>query len=330
MKVVTVLKATGAVAACAAALLLLAAAWILRGPIIISGSPSAAAGMVSEDLLRSSVRTLCSDLAPRDYLSPSNLDRAADWIARRFRAAGLSVSEHAFPFGKYTYRNVLATREGADPRRGLVIIGAHYDTCGPHPGADDNASGVAVLLELVRTLPPERPACTQVFAAFVNEEPPFFGGDDMGSAHYARALQRDHARVELMVALDLVGYFSDEPGSQAFPLPGLRLLYPGRGDFIAVVGDLGAGRWIRAVKKGMRSAGSIPVYSFRGPSSVPGIDWSDHLSFRKLGMPGVLVTDTAFLRNPNYHSPHDTPDTLDYGRMAGVVRALHGVLRAAD
>ena len=136
--------------------------------------------------------------------------------------------------------------------------------------------------------------------------------------------------VHLMIALDMVGYFSDEPGSQRFPLAGLGLLYPDAGNFITVVGDLGAGRWIRSVKRGMRSAGTIPVYSFRGPSSVPGVDWSDHQPFRRRGLPGVLVTDTSFLRSPHYHRSTDTIETLDFRRMAAVVGALHGALVGAD
>ena len=152
--------------------------------------------------------------------------------------------------------------------------------------------GVAVLLELAGTLP---------------EAPP--------------------RRTQLFVALDLVGYFSDEPGSQTFPLPLLRLYYPSRGDFIAVVGDLTAGRPIKRVKRGMRSLAGIPVLSFRAPRAIPGFDWSDHYWFREHGFAAVLVTDTAMLRNPNYHRSTDLPDTLDFARMAEVVQGLHGVLQ---
>jgi hypothetical protein len=133
-----------------------------------------------------------------------------------------------------------------------------------------------------------------------------------------------------MVALDLVGYFSDEPGSQRFPLPGLRWLYPNRGNFVAVIGDLGAGPWIRRVKREMRSTRSIDVHSFRAPAALAGVDWSDHYSFRKLGLPGVLVTDTAFMRYPHYHTALDTPDQLDYARMAQLVVALHALFLDAD
>jgi Zn-dependent M28 family amino/carboxypeptidase len=300
---------------------------LARGPAVFRLPPAPGRRSVSVERLEASVLRLCGDLAPRNFTAPESLERCADWIASRFRRAGLDVRAQRYSIREGEFRNVLGVRPGTDPSRGLTIVGAHYDAFfQAPPGADDNASAVAVLLELADTLPEEPPRGTQVFAAFVNEEPPFFSGPDMGSARYARSLAEEGARVELMIALDLVGYFSDEPGSQSYPAGLLRPFYPSRGDFIAVVGDLGAGRWIRRVKRGMRSAGTIPVRSFRGPRLIPGIDWSDHYWFRRLGLPGVLVTDTAYLRNPNYHLPSDTPETLDYERMAALVQALHGVL----
>jgi hypothetical protein len=149
----------------------------------------------------------------------------------------------------------------------------------------------------------------------------------MGSYRFARQLRDAGVPVDLMVSLEMVGYFRDERGSQKFLLPGMGLLYPREGNFIAVVGDLRSGRWIRKVKERLGATGAIPVYSFRGPSFIPGVDWSDHWGFRRLGLPGVMVTDTAFLRNPHYHQSSDTPDTLNYARMADVVRAVHGLLR---
>jgi Zn-dependent M28 family amino/carboxypeptidase len=310
-----------AVAALATLLLL------VRGPAVIRLPDGFERRPVSAERIEADVRTLCSDLSPRSYANTANLDRAADWIADRFRQAGLEVTEQPYRLSEGEYRNVIATRPGTDPQRGVVIVGAHYDAYGELPAADDNASGVAVLLELVGTLPEEPPERTQVFVAFCTEEPPFFSTEDMGSHHFARKLVDDGTEIDLMIALDLVGYFSDEPGSQHVPGPLLRLAYPSRGDFIGVVGDTSAGRWIARVKRGMRSADALPVYSFRAPTFVPGVDWSDHLWFRKLGLPGVLVSDTAMMRNPNYHRSTDTPETLDYRRMAAVVQALHGVLQ---
>jgi len=299
---------------------------LAKGPVVLFVPDAPPPRPVSAERLRADVERLCGELSPRLYNPPEHLDRVASWIEGQFRDAGLAVDEHTYRLREGEYRNVLGMRKGSDPSLGAVIVGAHYDAYMGLPGADDNASGVAVLLELARTLPPETPARTQIFAAFTNEEPPFFGGDDMGSARYARSLAEASTRVDLMIALDLVGTFDDRPGSQGYPLSWMQWLYPSRGDFIAIVGDTGAGPAIRRVKRGMLSARSIPVQSFRAPSAIGGVDWSDHLSFRRLGMPAVMVTDTAFLRMPHYHRTSDTPEKLDYPRMAGVTQALHAVL----
>jgi len=300
---------------------------LLRGPVVLSLPEGFEARPVSEQRLRDDVDRLCNELFPRDASSPENLDLIAVWIADEFRAAGLTVHEQPYEVDGTTYRNVIGRREGSDPELGQVIIGAHYDAFGELPGADDNASAVAVLLELVRTLPETSPSRTRTFVAFSTEEPPYFSTPGMGSHHFARSLAQGGEKIDLMIAMDLVGYFSDEPGSQLFPIRLLRLYYPSAGNFIGVVGDTGTGRWIKRVKRGMRSAGAIPVLSFRAPTAVPGVDWSDHFWFRRLGLPGVLVTDTALMRNPNYHRPTDLPETLDYAKMAAVVQALHGVLQ---
>jgi len=283
--------------------------------------------VASPERLRENVETLCRDYAPRDTGHPQNLERAAEWIEAQLRMAGLSTRFQEYRAGSRTYRNVIARRPGNDPERGAVVVGAHYDAVAGSPGADDNASGVAVLLELARTLPRGAPRSTQYFVAFCTEEAPFFGGDEMGSHVFARSLLAEGQRVDLMISLDLVGYYSDEPGSQRFPFPGLQLLYPRRGNFIAIIGDLRSGPWIDRVKRGMLLAGSpLPVHSFRASPRWAPTDLSDHRSFRSLGLPGVQVSDTAFMRYPQYHQPEDTPDRLDYRRMAALVLALHGAL----
>jgi hypothetical protein len=285
---------------------------------------------ISSDRLRESVRRLCTEFTPRDYVHTENLDRAADWIAGELRESGLEVELQEYELADGRYRNVVARRPGSDLRAGAVVIGAHYDAFREYPGANDNASGVAVLLELARNLDPRPPRTDLYLVAFSTEEPPFFGSPDMGSARFLDWLDERDVHVELMVALDLVGSFSDEPGSQHFPAPGLGLLYTDRADFIAVVGDLGSGPAIKRVKQGMRATRALPVHSFRAPDSIPGVNWSDNLPFRERGLPAVLVTDTAFMRYPHYHTPDDTPDRLDYERMAGVVHGLAGVLHEPD
>jgi Zn-dependent M28 family amino/carboxypeptidase len=308
------------------ALALVALGIVLRGPVVLDVPDGFEPRPVSRERLEADVRTLCEDLSPRWYLEPGSMDRAANWIAERFRATDFEVTEQTFRIPEGEFRNVIATLRGRAPEAGVVVIGAHYDAYGGLPGADDNASGVAVLLELARTLPARERDRTLILVAFANEEPPFFTTEEMGSCHFARRLADEGTDVDLAIALDLVGYFSEEPGSQGPRASLLRLYRPSRGDFIAVVGDLGSSRPLRRVKRGMRAANALPVASFRAPKIVSGVDWSDHYWFRRLGMPAVMVTDTAFLRNPNYHTRGDTPETLDYERMAGVVQALHGVL----
>ena len=298
---------------------------VVKGPIGVGSVRQKVDVEVSPQRLRDAVDALCFRFTPRDYLHTENLNRAAEWIAEKLRESGLRVEIQQYELAQGRYRNVVAFRAGADPEAPARVLGAHYDAYGEFPGANDNASGVAVLLELVRTLP-DRPARgDQYFVAFSTEEPPFFGSADMGSAAFARDLQRRGVEIDLMVALDLVGYYSDEPGSQRFPLPGLGLLYGNTANFIAVVGDLRSGTEIKLVKQRLSVSNELPVQSFRAPAAVPGINWSDNFSFRNLGLPGVLVTDTAFMRYPHYHTERDTPEKLDYDRMANLVVALHGL-----
>ncbi|MCP3981737.1 MAG: M28 family peptidase [bacterium] len=303
---------------------------VVRGPIVIPPQRIEVEADISAERLRDDVLLLSTSLSPRDYEHVENLDRAAQWIAGEMEGAGLEIETQEYRLEPGTYRNVIAHRDGTQQDSGAVIIGAHYDAFDEFPGADDNASGVAVLLELVRTLPRDAPLHDQYFVAFSTEEPPFFRTEDMGSAHFARKLVAEGVNVRLMVSLDMVGYYSERPHSQRFPIRGLGLIYPDTGDFVAVVGDMGAGRWLKEVKRGMLRARTIPVHSFRAPTSLGVVDLSDHLPFRKLGLPGVQVTDTSFMRHPHYHGEDDTPDLLDYRRMSYLVRALHTLLLDMD
>jgi hypothetical protein len=284
----------------------------------------------SPERLRRDVEFLCGDLAPRQHVPHDNLDRTAEWIAGEFRSAGLEVEYQDYELAEGRFRNVIGFREGLEADAPVRVIGAHYDAYGSFPGADDNASGVAVLLELVRTLPPARPKRSQYFVAFSTEEPPFFSTEGMGSHVFARKMNDEGMQIDLMISLDLVGYYTEAPGSQRFPVPGMGLLYPRTGNFLAVVGDLGSGASLKRVKWSMGRLTDLPIRSFRGPAALPGVLWSDHRSFRQFDMPGVLLTDTAHMRYPWYHTEDDTPDKLDYDRMAEIVRGLHAITLDRD
>jgi Zn-dependent M28 family amino/carboxypeptidase len=310
----------------AAALLLVALA---VAAVTQPALPSAVAGRsprAQAERLRDSVELLATTLQPRDFAHPEGLERAAAYIAEELRKAGGRVREQTFEVQGSAYKNVIALFGPETAER--VVVGAHYDTEGARPGADDNASGVAGLLELARLLGEQPPAATVELVAYSLEEPPNFRTEHMGSHVHAASLAAAEVRVRAMLALEMIGYFSDTPHSQQFPLGVLGWLYPTTGNFITVVGKLGQGRLVRGVKRAMQSAGDLPVRSINAPAMVTGIDFSDHRSFWQQGYPAVMITDTSFYRNPNYHTDQDLPVTLDYGRMAQVVDGVDCAVRA--
>lgn len=279
--------------------------------------------IVDAAALERHVRELAVNLHPRSFENFSNLQRVGDYIHAAFTASGGETDVQKFEVKGNHYRNIVA-RFG--PREGpLIVIGAHYDANGDTPGADDNASGVAGLLELARLLGANPPKHPVELVAYTLEEPPHFRTASMGSFQHAQALSESGREVRLMMSLETIGYFRDEPDSQMFPAPGLELLYPDEGNFIAIVGRFGDFGLTRRVKALGRGATDLPIESINAPAKVPGVDFSDHLNYWRFKMPAVMVTDTAFLRNPHYHKTSDTPDTLDYQRMAKVVQAVHAV-----
>jgi Peptidase family M28 len=273
--------------------------------------------------LEADVTMLAETLAPRHWKRQDNLDRVADYLAMQLGQAGARVSEQAYDVeGAGRYRNIIGSFGPEVGER--VVVGAHYDAAGPFPAADDNASGVAGLLELARLLRTSRGTAARIdLVAFALEEPPYYATPWMGSHVHAESLRREGAVVRAMIALEMIGCFRDEPGSQRLPSPLLRLVYPSTGNFIAVIGRLGDIGLVRRVKRAMRDATNLDVYSMNGPSWIEGIDFSDHRSYWAAGYPALMVTDTAFYRNERYHTARDTPDTLDYRRMAEVVRGVH-------
>lgn len=289
-------------------------------------SRGAAKTAVPPARLEAHVRMLAGTLAPRDSAHPENLDRVAAYIRRELQEAGAEVEDQPFTVGGETYRNVIA-RFGPESRE-RIVVGAHYDAAGPLPGADDNASGVAGLIELAHLLGKSSLPMRVELAAYSLEEPPYFGSSQMGSAFHVRSLKQRGAKVRAMICLEMIGYFSDEEGSQDFPLPALRLRYPSKGNFIAVSGKLGQGRLVRRITKRMKAATPLPVHSITAPASLPGIELSDHRNFWAAGYEAVMITDSAFYRNPHYHTGMDTPETLDYGRMALVVEGVHAAVLA--
>jgi Peptidase family M28 len=270
--------------------------------------------------LRRHVEFLSLQASPRDSDHPEILDKTAAYLHSAFAQTHARVHDQVFQARGHTYRNVIAA---FGPETGpLLVVGAHYDTFGDfglNPGADDNASGTAGLLELARLLDGQPLASRVELVAYANEEPPWFGSPWMGSAVHARSLKGQDVRG--MISLEMIGYFTE---TQPAPNFLFRLLYPSRGNFIAV-----AGRWsdrglTRLVKRAILGTG-FPAVSFTAPRDA-GIDASDQRSYWDLGITAVMVTDTSDVRNPHYHAPGDTPATLDYGRMARVVEGVANVM----
>ncbi len=250
------------------------------------------------------------------------MERAVVYIKDILSENGGRIEVQTFEVGKTLYKNVIASygpKEG--PR---IVVGAHYDVCYAQPGADDNASGVAGLLELSRMLNEGSPPDLRIdLVAYALEEPPFFGTDEMGSAFHARSLREQGVEVKGMLSLEMIGYFSDEEDSQRYPSILLRPFYPDTGDFIAIVSDFGSRKLKKLVRKNMLTVEGLDVRTLTAPSFFMGVDLSDHRNYWKQDYPAVMVTDTSFFRNPNYHEPTDTADTLDYRMMALVVEGVY-------
>jgi Zn-dependent M28 family amino/carboxypeptidase len=307
----------------AAVLLIVALCLYMTQPLIRIANVSSTVS-VDPARLENHVRALSESFVPRDESNPENLDRCAAYIRREFESAHARVSEQPFTVNGKTYRNVIA-HFGPETKE-VAVVGAHYDTDGPLPGADDNASGVAGLLELARLLGNAQLPVRVELVAYTLEELPFFRSEQMGSAMHAKALKREGAVVLVMFSLEMIGYFSDAPDSQHFPISALSLFYPSEGNFISVVGKMGAGSLVRKIKRAMAEATSLPVYSINAPRLIPGVDFSDHLSYWREGYPAVMITDTAFYRNANYHTINDTAERLDYRRMSQVVEGVYAAV----
>ncbi len=290
--------------------------WILVAqPTVTKNSPS---NLTLENLrLKAHVLKLSKDYFPRSHTNTKNLDRCAEYIRAHFKKAGAETSIQEFTVLKKKYQNVIGFF--GDKAGGRIVIGAHYDARINTPGADDNASGVSGLIELAYLIGKEKINTGIEFVAYALEEPPFFGTEDMGSAHHAKLLHDRKVSVKCMIALEMIGYFSSEPGSQLYPVPALKIFYPNKGNFIAIVGRLDQRKIVKKIKGLMKGATDLPVYSVNAPIIVSGIDFSDHRNYWKYDYDAVMITNSAFYRNPEYHEPGDTAERLNYELMGKAV-----------
>ncbi|MBI4609505.1 MAG: M28 family peptidase [Candidatus Rokubacteria bacterium] len=270
------------------------------------------------------VTVLAGEIGERNLFRPQGLRAAAEYIRQSWTAQGFPVAEEPFEVAGQRCVNLIVEQPGAGRPHEIVLVGAHYDSLIGTAGANDNATGVAVLLELSAALKAARPLRTVRVVAFVNEEPPFFHSEQMGSRLHALNARRRHEKIVAMVSLETLGYYAHGAGSQRYPFP-FGAFYPDRADFLAVVGNLASRPLVVEFLRHLMAATDFPVEGVATFPWIPGVDWSDHWSFWKEGYPAVMLTDTALYRYPEYHSPGDLPGRISQEEFA---RAAHGIIGA--
>jgi Zn-dependent M28 family amino/carboxypeptidase len=268
---------------------------------------------------------LADTIGERNLWHYRALEDAAQYVSTQLTANGYTARRQTFELAKLPMSNVEAVLEGTARAGEIVIVGAHYDSVSGCPGANDNATGVAAVLELAQRFARTPQARTVRFVAFVNEEPPFFQTEHMGSVVYANAAKARGERIGGMLSLETMGYYSEEKGSQRYPAP-MGALYPDVGNFIGFVANVGSARLLLRARRAFKRRTSFPLQSAALPAAVPGVGWSDHSAFWQAGYPAIMVTDTAPFRYPWYHTADDTPDKLDYDRLAHVIDGLEAVI----
>jgi len=288
--------------------------------IVTPGQQSAVSGDSRQ--LYSHVEHLSVRIGSRSIYEYSKLEETKRYVVSCLESFGYTPELQKYSYDGQVFSNVIVSIEGKTHPDEMVIIGAHYDTVFGTPGADDNASAVAMLLEMSRILKGFSPGRTIRLVFFVLEEPPAFRTKHMGSYVYAKEAKVKNENIKAMICLEMLGYYTDKKGGQTFPLPLMNLMYSSTPDFIAVVGNLTSRNLVDAVRTSLTQRSSVPVETLSTVSFVPGVDFSDHWSFWKMGYPAVMITDTAFYRNPNYHTERDTINTLDFNRMTELLKGL--------
>lgn len=277
------------------------------------------------DRLQAHVYKFAGEIGQRNIWRPQTMETSARHIEKTWVELGYEVKKQDYTAYNRPASNLEIELPGTSRPDEIIIVGAHYDSVLNSPGANDNASGVAALLEISRLLAGKRYSRTIRLAAFANEEPPFYFTDDMGSRKYASRSRRNNEQIMAMLSLETIGYYSENPGSQKYPFP-LSAFYPDTGNFIAFVGNIPSRHLVRQAIGAFRDHTEFPSEGLAAPGLLTGIGWSDHWSFWQEGYPAVMITDTAFFRYPYYHTVQDTPEKLDYDRMARVVAGIFHIL----
>lgn len=317
----------------------------MPGKSIAKAEPLSPDEVALREELGASVQKLAGEIGERNMWHYPQLSTAADFIENTFSRAGLRTRRDSYDMRGLACHNIeaeipglqgaavssgtVASTKAASPPS-IIVIGAHYDSVFGSPGANDNGTGVAATLALAERFAGRKPKHTLRFVAFVNEEPPYFLSDEMGSFIYAGRCKARGDKISAMISLETIGYFSDAPHSQAYPAPGLGFFYPKVGNFIGFVSNIHSRALLRRVVRLFRKHAKIPSEGAALPAFIPGVSWSDQWSFWRLGYAGIMVTDTAPFRYPHYHSSSDTPDKLDYDRFTLVVSGMEKVIEDLD
>lgn len=255
----------------------------------------------------------------------ASLEAAARYIENELSGMGYAVAQQPFESGDGKVRNIEVEIKGASKVNEIIVIGAHYDSAQGAPGANDNGSGTAMVLELARSFKATRPERTLRFVFFVNEEPPYFSSMLMGSRVYANRSKARNENIAAMLSLETIGYFDDAPGSQKYPII-FKPFFPDSGNFVAFVGDLRSRKLVHRSVATFRTAQKFPSEGIATFSWIKGVDWSDHWAFWKNDFRALMITDTAIFRYPHYHTHRDLPDQLNYQKMAKVYSGVRAVV----
>lgn len=281
---------------------------------------------MQEENLRRHVQVLASEIGERNPFQYQNLEKAAVYIKKELENLGYSLGEQVYLMENRPYRNLIATKLGSTKKDKIIIVCAHYDSVWGSPGADDNASAVAGLIEIARLISKDNLNKTIKFIATTLEEPPWFTTKDMGSFRYAQEAKIRRENIEAVICLESIGFYAHKIKSQSYPF-GLSPFYPDRGNFIAFVSNLGSSSLLKKMVREFKKAWDFPLEYLSAPIFLaPAIGFSDNWSFWRFGYKSVMVTDTAFYRNPYYHTSDDTPEKLDYQSLSCVVDGLYRVL----
>lgn len=281
--------------------------------------------LLIHDNLKLHVQVLADEIGERNVWHAEALMAAASYIRNTLEEQGYQVRIQSFESEGQTVQNIEVELPGATAPQEIAVVGAHYDSVADGPGANDNASGIAALLEIARLLSGKTHARTLRLVAFVNEEQPFSSGEQMGSRVYAERSRQRNEQIKAMISLETIGFYTDQAASQHYPFP-FSYIYPDTGNFIGFVGNMSSWNLVRQSLGAFRASTAFPSEGVAAPGWIRGVGWSDHASFWQAGYPAIMITDTAFFRYQHYHRETDTPDKLDYKSLARVTRGLVDVV----